>query len=195
MTINKIMREVSNKKTCKIVLAGEGAVGKTTISKRLVGTLEENDSTQMTCGIDYHTLEITNGMTLNAQLYDLGGQERFRCFQSSFFKGASIVVIVFSVEWFHSYLNLDQWLEMIQDENPLKVYLIANKIDAENRCITKEEVERFACERGISYYEISALKGIGFNDFEEDIKQTIKNFYEEDQIHKKVEQHEYGKYC
>lgn len=180
MTINKIMREVSNQKTCKIVLAGEGAVGKTTISKRLVGTLEENDSTQMTCGIDYHTLEITNGMTLNAQLYDLGGQERFRCFQSSIFKGASIVVIVFSVEWFHSYLNLDQWLEMIQDENPLKVYLIANKIDAEDRCITKEEVERFANEREISYYEISALKGIGFKDFEEDMKQTIKKFYEVD---------------
>jgi GTPase SAR1 family protein len=75
MMVNNIARRLGIKNSFKIVIAGDGAVGKTIIAQRLTGSLKVEKDRLMTCGIDFHTLEIVNGNSEKAQIWDLGGQE------------------------------------------------------------------------------------------------------------------------
>ena len=180
MMANNSSKKDFNSHNCKIIIAGDGAVGKTTISQRLTGSLKAEEDRLMTCGIDFHSLQIINGSIIRAQIWDLGGQEQFRVFQKPFFNNANIMIIVYSVDWFHSFLNLENWMSYIQEADQLKVYLIANKVDSEDRVITTEEAIDFALKYDHTYYEVSALNGTGFSYFEEDFIHTIRCLYRQE---------------
>ena len=86
LLVEKTMKKHLNK-TYKVVVAGDGAVGKTTISQRITGVLQEEEERFMTRGVDFHSLQVIdeNLNTMQAQIWDLGGQEQFRIFQKPFF--------------------------------------------------------------------------------------------------------------
>lgn len=173
-------------KNCKIVFAGDDFVGKTTICKRLTNTLVSSKDIQITCGIDLHHMKIANGRVIYATLYDLGGQERFRIMQKSFFVNADIVALVFSLDCYPSYLNLRNWLLLIKDSYPHKTYLIANKADIKGKVINKEESQKFANEHDMTYFEISALKGINFENFRNQLIQSIIGLFKKEDFIKKI---------
>lgn len=168
------LKMIQKNNTLKIVIAGDGATGKTTISKRLAGKFNDKEDISMTFGIDFHTLEITNHEG-NAVIWDLGGQDQFRVFQPDFFRKADVVVLVFSVDWFPTFMNLDSWLEMVNEYEVAKIFLLANKIDIENRAVNTDEIQEFADQNNLEMFEISALTGKGFMDFEEHLlKASVK---------------------
>ncbi|MBN2155150.1 MAG: GTP-binding protein [Candidatus Lokiarchaeota archaeon] len=159
----------------KVIVAGDGAVGKTTLSKRLAGTLREDEVQKMTFGVDFHKIDMINDRPTYAFLWDLGGQDQFRHFQDQFFHAAHIVILIYSVEWFHSFINLSTWLKYVKEEQAIKIYLIANKIDSPYRAITREEGMDFAATNKMTYYEVSALYGTGILDFKRDFTSTIND--------------------
>ena len=161
----------------KIIIAGNGAVGKTTLSERLAGTIKEDEDREMTCGIEFHDLNIVNDSLLQGQIWDLGGQSQFRCiFQGSgaFFKNLDIIIFVFDVNMFQSFIELDNWVRMIANKNPIIAYLIANKIDLPQRAITTDEGFEFAQQHDLEYFEISALTGAGFFNFRDQLVKDMK---------------------
>ena len=168
---------ITKKKVCKIVVGGDGAVGKTTLCSRLAGTLEHEREMLMTCGVEFHDLKVEDGTNnkFEAEIWDLGGQEHFRFMQDTFYEKLDIAIFVYSVEWFHSFVNIDFWLGFLENRNPLKVYLVANKIDSEDRDVKPEEGNEFARARNMEYFEVSALHGEGFERLKNDIINTIKN--------------------
>jgi Ras-related protein Rab-2A len=171
-------------KVVKIVIGGDGAVGKSSLIQRLLGDLESKEPC-MTPGLEIRDLKISGDILTSAVLWDLGGQKQFRFFQGDFFKGAKIVIIVYSVEWLHSFINLDCWLSLIpKNKPPIKIYLLANKVDTDKRAITREEGLEFARGHNMAYYEISATTGDGLEAFEKDLIETIKHI---DLIHIRME--------
>ncbi len=174
MTIN----DVARKNAFKIVVCGDGAVGKTTIGKRISDKFDIDENIKMTPGVDFHNLTIQSYTQIDCQVWDLGGQEQFRFFQDEFFNGATVIVLIFSVDRYHSFMNLKSWLEIIPKEINLEhTYLIANKIDCDNRSVKKKKALEFAKKYKMSYFEISALTGEGFEEFKEDLIKTIEYIY------------------
>lgn len=171
----------NGKKIIKIVLCGDGAVGKTTLAQRLSGTLNLDINRRTTPGLDVHTVEFKEE-NIFGQVWDLGGQDQFRFFQDRFFRNADIVIFVFSVEWYHSFMNLDAWKQLIPNgRGPNKIYLIANMIDTEDRAVTSEEAMEYAALHNMEYFEVSAIDGRGFEKLEDHLLQTIKHFFLIDQ--------------
>ncbi|MBD3194834.1 MAG: GTP-binding protein [Candidatus Lokiarchaeota archaeon] len=168
-----MVKQLSDKKVFKIVIAGDGATGKTTISKRLNGSLNSEEKLQMTTAIEFHSFEITE-KDGKAVIWDLAGQEQFRSFQDTFFADADIIILVYSVEWFPSYMNIDSWFSMVNTERVSKFYLLANKVDIKNRAIRKDEGIEYAKSKGMTYFELSAKTGEGFKEFQEDLLRTGK---------------------
>ena len=162
---------------CKIAIGGDGGVGKTTLCQRLTGRSEIKDDLSMTTGIDFHSLKIIDGQIIDVQLWDLGGQDRFRKFQDDFFKAAVIIILVFSVGRPLSFYNLYKWLDLIRQEKPFEVYLLANKVDLDDRLISREEAIEFAIENNMKYFEISAKEGNGFFEFENQIINSLNKSY------------------
>ena len=173
MTIDKYIK----KETFKIVIAGDGAVGKTSTAKRLAGNLKVNESLKMTPGIDFQSVKIESYKPIDCQLWDLGGQEQFREFQDDFFEGATIIIMMFTVDRYSSFMNLKSWLSLIPKNVDLTYFLLANKIDSLHRVVDRKHAIEFANAHYMTYYEVSALTGQGFDEFKEDLFKTIEYLY------------------
>jgi len=165
----------------KIVICGDGAVGKTTISMRLTGNKNYDDTHELTPGVDFHSLILTDGdnAKIDCQIWDLGGQEYFRDFQDDFFESATVIVFVCSVDRFLSLENLENWMMLLPIELDRidKKYLIANKIDIPDRALDTDILLDFAEVFELDYYEMSAFTGIGFDEFKENLIGSIKLIY------------------
>jgi len=173
MTIDKYIK----KEAFKVVIAGDGAVGKTSTAKRLAGNLNVNEALSMTRGIDFQSVKIESYKPIECQLWDLGGQDQFRKIQDEFFQGATIIIIMFTVDRYSSFMNLKSWLSLIPKNVEISYFLLANKIDALNRVVDRQHAIEFANANNMIYYEVSALTGKGFDDFKEDLFKTIEYLY------------------
>ena len=109
---------------------------------------------------------------------DTGGQERFRALRSSIYRGLDVVFLVYAVNDKKSFEQLDFWLSEIRryskrfstDEN-VPVVVVANKIDVDDRVISREEGEAYAAKIGSRYLETSAKTG---QNVQEIIKLTFE---------------------
>ncbi|XP_045697368.1 ras-related protein Rab-7b isoform X4 [Phyllostomus hastatus] len=89
--------------------------------------------------------------TLKLQIWDTGGQERFRSMVSTFYKGSDGCILAFDVTDLESFEALDTWrgdvlAKIIPVEQSYPMVVLGNKIDLEDRqrawvCPWKEEAE------------------------------------------------------
>ena len=120
----------------KLILLGDGAVGKTTLVKSFMDQTFSEEYL-MTVGIDISVknIKLKDGKRVKLQIHDIAGQERFAQFRSVFFSGSNLAFLCFDVTRRDSLDNLQRsWLPQliptIQDPN-FCILLIANKIDLE----------------------------------------------------------------
>ncbi|XP_019671370.2 ras and EF-hand domain-containing protein isoform X3 [Felis catus] len=104
----------SSQKAYKIVLAGDAAVGKSSFLMRLCKN-EFRGNTSATLGVDFQmkTL-IVDGERTVLQLWDTAGQERFRSIAKSYFRRADGVLLLYDVTCEKSFLNVREWVDMIE---------------------------------------------------------------------------------
>lgn len=166
--------------TFKIIFGGEGGVGKTTILHRYVKG-EFLVSTMMTIGVDIHnkTLSLDNGEIVALQIWDFGGQERFRFFLDSFVLGANGAFLMFDLTKYGSFEKLTNWLEILRKYDPnLPIFLMGGKADLEKEIVVRDE---FALEfktghNLMGYLKTSAKTGLNIDEaFVELVNFVLKN--------------------
>jgi small GTP-binding protein len=162
---------MSLRKVFKVVVVGEGNVGKTTLVRRYVDQVWVSN-TIPTIGVDLSTKVIPNeGEEKQLQIWDLGGQPHLRFVAQLFFRGASGMIAVFDVTRKQSLLELNGWIERVfQVTGPIPVVIVGNKIDLRSTaalnggCVTREEGVSFALQHDSPYVEASALNGSGIEE-------------------------------
>lgn len=126
-----------------------------------------------TIGADFLTKKIVKGPdTLQLQLWDTAGTEKFHSMGSGFYRNSECCILVYDVTDKKSFEAIDTWKsEFLSQLNPpdpdkFPFILIANKSDlTEDRKITMEEGQEFASLNGeMPFYECSALKGNGLKE-------------------------------
>ncbi|MFW9850220.1 MAG: GTP-binding protein [Candidatus Thorarchaeota archaeon] len=148
----------------KVVMLGDGAVGKTAITTRFTQEFFDSDY-KRTIGSDFaiKKLNIPDlDITVTLQVWDLAGQPRFEVVRQGFYRGARGGLLVYDVTRRRTFLNIQHWKEEcfknLEREIPLIV--VANKVDLEDsRIVTAEEGEKWAKDNGHLYVESSALTG------------------------------------
>ncbi|MFX1329906.1 MAG: GTP-binding protein, partial [Promethearchaeota archaeon] len=98
------------------------------------------------------------------QIWDIGGQDRYKFLRSSFFDGANGALIVFDLSRWHTFEELDGWLSDLREYAGEKVpfILIGNKVDLINKkdeLHERESAEVFAKKENTYYVETSAKTG------------------------------------
>jgi small GTP-binding protein len=116
----------------KIVLMGDGGVGKTAIRERYLGQGFKSQYL-LTIGADFavHNTEI-NGIPLRYQIWDLAGQQRFDAVREVFYRGAVSALLVYDVLNLESYYNIPKWINEYWENSGhgcLPLTIVANKID------------------------------------------------------------------
>ncbi|RMF35264.1 MAG: GTP-binding protein [Chloroflexi bacterium] len=149
----------------KVVVAGDGGVGKTSLIRRYC-TGKFQESRIMTIGVDFQIQVVDLGdRTVKLSIWDIAGQERFGSFRASFYRGARAVALVYDVTDPISLRNLPLWQAEIAKVAPqARFVVVGNKIDLERK-VPREKVEAWVREIGLPYLETSALTGEGVQAF------------------------------
>ena len=117
----------------KIVLIGDGAVGKTSIRRRYMGGGFKTDFLA-TMGADFAYLKINiDDHEIEWQIWDLAGQPAFRKVMKAYFKGSMGTLAVYDVSQPITLEKIDSWIQEAQYNAKtfpeLPVVLVGNKID------------------------------------------------------------------
>jgi small GTP-binding protein len=150
----------------KIVMLGDGAVGKTAMTTRFTQNFFDSDY-KRTIGSDFAvkrlTLEDDDVETqVTLQVWDLAGQPRFESVRQGFYRGARGGLLLYDVTRRRTFLNVENWKEEAFKnlKNEIPLVLVANKVDLkDSRVVASEEGEEFAKKNGFVYVESSALTG------------------------------------
>ncbi|TFH30686.1 MAG: GTP-binding protein [Promethearchaeota archaeon] len=120
----------------KVLVAGQGGVGKTTLLTRAVtGKFVQN--TSMTIGVEFHLLNGSIGpkdhpdsLDVVGQLWDFGGQERFRFMLDSYVAGARGALLLYDLTRLRTLDGLEEWVDIIRKQDPnLPILFVGTKID------------------------------------------------------------------
>ena len=83
--------------TCKVVLLGESAVGKTSLATRFVNN-QFSEFEESTIGAAFLSKALTiNNKTIKFEIWDTAGQERYQSLAPMYYRGAKVGIIVFDL--------------------------------------------------------------------------------------------------
>ncbi|MHA1985797.1 MAG: Rab family GTPase [Promethearchaeota archaeon] len=140
--------------TYKVVIFGDAGCGKTTLTQRFLTNLFKSD-TKMTIGVDFEvkSLEI-NGKKVKLQIWDFGGEERFRFLLPTYVRGANGALFMYDVTNYSSLAHIDDWLlvvnkEIKSEQEAFPIIVVGGKADLiDDREVTGDEGINIAKSRG-----------------------------------------------
>lgn len=148
--------------TFKLVLVGDGGVGKTTFVKRhLTGEFEKKYIA--TLGVEVHPLKfMTNRGPICFNVWDTAGQEKFGGLRDGYYIQGQCAIVMFDVTSRVTYKNVPNWYrDLIRVCDNIPIVLVGNKVDVKDRKV-KAKVITFHRKKNIQYYDISAKSNYNF---------------------------------
>ena len=149
--------------TYKIVIFGDAGCGKTTLTQRYLTNLFKSDTT-MTIGVDFEvkSLEIDE-KKVKLQIWDFGGEERFRFLLPTYVKGANGGLFMYDITNYSSLAHIDDWLTVIRKkiEALFPILVVGGKADlADQREVSSHEGIEIAKTRDMNaFIECSSKTG------------------------------------
>ena len=151
----------------KILTAGDGGVGKTTLLHRYV-TGEFLFDTTMTLGVQVFKKEIQiEDKHIMLQLWDFGGQEQFKFMLKHYVYGAHGAIIMFDLTRVNTLQQIKEWIKICNQENlDIPIILIGSKADLVDFISVDEEIEGVFEELFdfLDYLKVSSKTGEKVND-------------------------------
>ena len=152
--------------TYKVVIFGDAGCGKTTLTQRFLTNLFRSD-TKMTIGVDFEvkSLEISE-KKVKLQIWDFGGEERFRFLLPTYVRGANGALFMYDVTNYSSLAHIDDWLlvvrkELKTEQDIFPIIVVGGKADLnDDREVSGDEGINIAKSRGVDgFIECSSKSG------------------------------------
>lgn len=166
----------------KVVLIGDMGVGKTCVVQRFKnGTYVEKQGT--TIGVDFtmKTLVI-DGKRIKLQIWDTGGQERFRTITQSYYRSANGIILCYDLTCPESFLSLQRWIDDVAKfavPNVAKI-LVGTKADLEDqRRVEPEEAEKLhRAHNMLQHLEVSSKSNQNVDTIFYELARQLKSQYD-----------------
>jgi small GTP-binding protein len=150
----------------KFVLIGDSGVGKSSMLLKFVDNMFSLKHL-ITVGIDLKIKTIdVDDKCCKLQIWDTAGQERFKTITQIYYRGAHVIIIVYDVTNYSSFMSTKQWLRDVNECCGPDVYkvLVGNKCDdcfAVNiKQVETDEAKCFADANNMLFIETSAKNNI-----------------------------------
>lgn len=146
----------------KLVLVGDGGVGKTTFVKRhLTGEFEKRYIA--TLGVEVHPMPFfTNHGQVIFNVWDTAGQEKLGGLRDGYYIGGNCGIIMFDVCSRITYSNVPKWYkDLTRVCEAIPIVLVGNKVDVRDRKVKAKQIT-FHRKKNLQYYDISAKSNYQF---------------------------------
>eukprot|EP00760_Papus_ankaliazontas_P038132 PhM_4_TR8873/c0_g1_i1/m.40835/K06234/RAB23; Ras-related protein Rab-23 len=150
----------------KIIVVGNGGVGKTSMLRRFCKGEFTNDY-KKTVGTDFLEKNVflkATDQIVNLMLWDTAGQEIFDALTASYYRGAGGCVLAFSTVDRDSFMAVERWKGKVEAQcgkNSVVMVLVQTKCDLDQTAsITEEEGVALAKKLGIAFFRTSTKNNI-----------------------------------
>jgi Ras-related protein Rab-23 len=184
-----MMMEVDTEVSIKVIIVGNGRVGKTSMMNRYCKGVM-TDVYKKTIGSDFMEKDIVmedSGDEVKLMLWDTAGQEMFSKLTRSYYRGAGAVVYVFGTDDRESFDEIPNWRRKVEEEcGEITSVLVQNKIDMLDEAeMTNKEVEDLARKINCKLFRTCVKDNLNVSEIftslaETYIKDTINDGYEDD---------------
>jgi len=151
----------------KVVVVGNGAVGKSSLIQRYCKGVFTKDY-KKTIGVDFLERQLKiNEEDVRLMLWDTAGQEEFGAITRSYYRGAQACVLAFSTTDRDSFEAIEEWRQKLDDEVPkdIPLVLIQNKIDLlDDAVVQQEEADQLAKKLKVRFYRTSVKEDLNVNE-------------------------------
>jgi len=185
---NSIRKRIENtnnrikiRKNLKIIIAGEGAVGKTTLIQRYLGR-PFRAQYLITLGVQTSAvsinLETIIGLneSIDLQLWDLAGQQQYRDVVKQFFVGTDEAIVVGDLSRISTVEKVIDWIDQINKQNMknTRFIIVGSKLDlvtgfegsleAKIKEILLKTKDQFNIDEEIIFIKTSSLDNINITE-------------------------------
>ncbi|MBY8987336.1 MAG: AAA family ATPase [Candidatus Lokiarchaeota archaeon] len=148
--------------TLKVLLLGDPSTGKEEFVNRYISRVFQDDL-NLTVGVDFYTKDQEfRGKIVRLQIWDFGGEERFKVLLQSFAKGANGAIIMYDITRYLSLRHLPDWTQIIREHaGNIPIILVGAKAHLEEfRSVDREEGILAAKKYNLSgFIEVSSKTG------------------------------------
>jgi Ras-related protein Rab-2A len=148
----------------KFILIGDTSVGKSCIIARFRDDCF-NATHTATIGVTFssHRMHI-GGSDIQFQVWDTAGQEIYRSITRSYYRESDCALLVCDLTNRDSFDSLKSWVSDVKGLAPTrcKIVLAGNKVDLD-RDVSHDDLQKFAEEIDVPFFETSALTGVNVN--------------------------------
>lgn len=173
-------------RSCKVVVSGDVAVGKTSLIRRFGHDIYSNNYQTTFVDFDIQKFNIL-GQPYSLQIWDTAGMEKFKSITSSFYRGCQVALLVFDISNLNTLANVIRWREEVfgvlsrtleqplntdasannQSESPI-LFLVGTKNDLpiteSARLFVKEQANKLAARLQAELWFVSAQTGENVNE-------------------------------
>jgi len=156
----------TSRKKFKVVLLGEGRVGKTSLLiKYIHGTF--TDRQQSTVQASFLEKSLTIGSNaVSLMIWDTAGQERFHALAPIYYRDADGAILVYDQTDQTSFEKVKHWISELKKFVGKNITLViaANKSDMKNKEVSFDEALDYSHSVNASLHSTSAKSGSGVED-------------------------------
>jgi len=150
---------MSSTHSFKIVLLGEGRVGKTSLTLRFIKNVFD-DQQQSTIQATYLQKDIKIGdKKVTLSVWDTAGQERFHALGPIYYRNADGALLVYDITDQDTFTRAKGWVKELRKVvgSDIKITIAGNKCDmVKHRQVDEKEAEEFAQSVGATHMLTSA---------------------------------------
>ena len=168
----------------KVVIVGDGSVGKTTFVNRLFNS-DYNKTYIPTMGANVHTVNVkttTSDTIYTMTLWDTAGQEKFGGLRDAYYNNCDACIILFSLDDKSTYRHVLDWYKEVRrvcDNNDIPIIIVGNKSDLKDDLKFKIPSNAFYDKKGISLVKLSSKTG---TNIYEPIKLILSKLKKDDKL-------------
>jgi len=157
----------SSMKSKKIVLLGEGRVGKTCLCLRYVQN-SFSDAQESTIQATYLEKRLNVGKTsIKLMIWDTAGQERFHALGPIYYRESQGALLVYDITDRDSFSKVQHWVKELRKivGNDIVILIVGNKSDLErDRQVSDDDAITYAKSVGAIHILCSAKSGKGVDN-------------------------------
>lgn len=159
------MREEELEIALKVVIVGNGGVGKSSMIQRYCKGIYTRDY-KKTIGVDFLERQIEiDGEDVRIMLWDTAGQEEFDAITKAYYRGAQACVLTFSTTDRASFEAVKEWKMKVENEcGEIPTVIVQNKIDLMDQAVVSpDEVEMLSRNLGCRLIRSSVKEDINIS--------------------------------